>query len=57
MIGGQRQQDSKTQRSSTETVESAAGTLEGVDDVKGSDSLALSVLSVGDRVTDDLKAE
>jgi hypothetical protein len=31
-----------------EAVKSAALTLEGVDDVEGSDGLALGVLSVGD---------
>lgn len=38
---------------SAETVEGAALTLERVDDVHGGDSLALGVLGVGDRVTDD----
>ena len=38
----------------TETVEGAALTLESVDDVEGGDGLALGVLSVGDRVTNDL---
>ena len=36
-----------------EAVKSAALTLEGVDDVEGSDGLALGVLGVGDGVTDD----
>ena len=40
---------------STETVESAAGALEGVDNVKRRHRFPLSVLSVGDAVTDDLK--
>ena len=33
------------------------GTLESVHDVKGSDSLAFGVLSVGDRVTNDVLKE
>jgi len=37
-----------------ETVEGAALALEGVDDVERGDSLALGVLSVGDRVADDV---
>ena len=42
---------------STETVEGAALALEGVDDIKGGNSLALGVLSVGDGVTDDTLEE
>jgi hypothetical protein len=38
----------------TEAVESAARALEGVDDVEGSDGLSLSMLSVCDRVANDL---
>jgi hypothetical protein len=38
-----------------ETVESAARALEGIDDVERGDSLALGVLGVCDRVTDDLQ--
>jgi hypothetical protein len=34
-----------------------SGTLEGVDDVERGDSLALGVLSVGDRITDDVLEE
>jgi hypothetical protein len=41
----------------TETVKSAALTLEGVDDVERSDGLALGVLSVGDCVADDTLEE
>lgn len=41
----------------TETVEGAALSLEGVDDVERRDSLALGVLSVGDSVTDDTLKE
>jgi len=41
------------QNSTTETVEGTALALEGVDDVEGSDGLTLSVLSVGDGVTND----
>ncbi len=40
-------------RLTTETVQSAALSLEGVDDIEGGDSLALGVFSVGDCVTDD----
>ena len=40
-------------RLTTETVQSAALSLEGIDDIEGGDSLALGVLSVGDCVTDD----
>ena len=39
---------------STETVEGLSLTLEGVDDIHGSDSLSSRVLSVGDGVTDDV---
>lgn len=39
---------------STETVKSSALSLKSVDDVEGSDGLSLSVLSVGNRVTDDV---
>ena len=38
----------------TETVEGSARPLQGVDDIEGSDGLALGMLSVGDRVTNDL---
>lgn len=38
---------------STEAVEGASLALEGVDDVHGSDSLSLGVVSVGDGVTND----
>jgi hypothetical protein len=41
----------------TETVKSAALTLEGVDDVERSDGLALGVLSVGDSVANDTLEE
>jgi len=40
-------------RLTTETVQSAALSLESVDDVEGGDGLALGVLGVGDCVTDD----
>jgi hypothetical protein len=39
---------------STETVEGLSLTLEGVDNIHGSYSLSSCVLSVGDRVTDDV---
>ena len=42
---------------SAESVEGLSLTLEGVDDVHGSDSLTASVLGVGDRVTDDVLEE
>ena len=42
---------------SAETVEGLSLTLEGVDDVHGSDSLTTSMLGVGDRVTDDVLEE
>ena len=41
----------------TETVEGTALALESVDDVEGSDGLALGVLGVGDGVTDDTLKE
>ena len=44
-------------RLTTETVESAALSLEGVDDVEGCDGLALGVLSVCDCVADDTLEE
>jgi hypothetical protein len=40
--------------SSSETVESTSRPLKGVDDVKCGDRLALRMLSVGDRITDNL---
>jgi hypothetical protein len=47
----------KEKRLTTETIQSAALSLEGVDNVEGSDSLALGVLSVGDSVTNDTLQE
>lgn len=44
-------------RSTTETVESAALSLEGVHDVERRDSLALGVLGVCDRVANDALEE
>ena len=41
----------------SESVESASLSLEGIDDIKSSDSLAASVLSVGDSITDDVLKE
>ena len=38
---------------STETVQSAALSLESVDDIEGGDGLSLGVLGVGDSVSDD----
>jgi hypothetical protein len=47
----------KEMRLTTETVEGTALTLESVDNVEGSDGLALGVLSVCDGVTDDTLKE
>jgi hypothetical protein len=44
-------------RLAAETVEGAALSLEGIDNVEGCDSLALSVLGVCDGVTDDTLEE
>jgi hypothetical protein len=44
-------------RLTTETVQSPALTLEGIDDIERGDSLALGVLRVGDGVTDDTLEE
>lgn len=44
-------------RLTTETVQSAALTLESVDNIKGGDGLALGVFCVGDGVTDDTLKE
>lgn len=41
----------------TETVEGAALSLQGMDDVKSSDGLAASMLGVGDGVTNDVLQE
>lgn len=38
----------------TETVEGSARPFQGIDDIQSGDGLALSVLGVGNRVTDDL---
>lgn len=38
----------------TETIEGSARPFQGVDDVEGGDGLALSMLGVGNGVTDDL---
>ena len=40
-------------RLTTETVQSAALSLEGIDDIEGGDGLALGVLGVGDCIADD----
>lgn len=42
-------------RLSTEPVQGASRALEGVNDVESCDGLALSVLSVGDGIADDLQ--
>ncbi len=44
-------------RLSTEAVQGLALALEGIDDVKSSDGLALRVLSVGDGITNDVLEE
>jgi hypothetical protein len=41
----------------SESVESAALTLESIDDVHGSDGLSLGVLGVGDGISDDVLKE
>ena len=41
----------------TEAVQSAALAFQSVDDVHGGDGLALGVLGVGDRITDDVLKE
>ena len=46
-----------TKHLTTETVQGAALTLQGVDDIQRGDSLALGVLSVGDGITDDTLEE
>jgi hypothetical protein len=46
-----------TRRLSTETVEGSALSLQGVDDIEGSNSLPLGVFGVGDRVSDDVLEE
>ena len=40
-----------------ETVQGAALAFEGINDIKGSDGLALGMLSVGDGITDDVFEE
>jgi hypothetical protein len=48
----------KGERSScAEAVEGTALTFEGVDDIQGGDRLALGVLGVGDRVSNDVLEE
>jgi len=47
----------REKRLTTEAVESAALSLESIDDVKRGNSLALGVLSVGDGVADDALEE
>ena len=42
---------------SSEAVEGASLSLEGVDDIEGSDSLSAGVLGVGDSVSDDVLQE
>ena len=47
----------KEKHLATETVQGAALSLEGIDNVEGGDSLALGVLSVCDSVADDTLKE
>ena len=49
--------EQKSSDSTTETIQGPALPLESVDDVHGSDSLPLGMLSVGDGVTDDILQE
>ena len=48
---------SKSRRLTAEAVESAALSLQSVDDVEGGDGLALRVLSVCDGIADDALEE
>jgi hypothetical protein len=41
----------------TESIEGSALSLEGIDNIHGSDSLPLGVFSVGDSITDDILKE
>ena len=43
--------------SSTETIEGSSLSLEGIDDVEGSDSLSLGMLGVDNGVPDDVLEE
>ena len=49
--------NSETASLSTETVQSAALSLEGIDDVHGGHGLPLGVFGVGDGITDDVLQE
>lgn len=53
-VGENRNDDDNTGRLVSESVQRLSGTLEGVDNVEGSNSLALGVFGVGNRVTDDV---
>ena len=46
-----------TKRSSTETVEGSALSLESIDDIEGGDGLSLGVLGVGNGVLDNVLEE
>ena len=48
-----RERENDEMNLSTETVQSAALSFEGVDDIEGGDGLSLGVLRVGDCVSDD----
>ena len=52
-----KKEKTRAQSLTTETIEGAALALEGVDNIERGDSLALGVLRVGDRVTDDTLEE
>jgi hypothetical protein len=54
MLGGVLEVVEMTRSLDTETVERSPLSLERVDDVEGGDGLALGVLGVGDRVSDDV---
>ena len=49
--------DATADNLSSETVKGLSLTLQGVDDIHGGDSLTAGVLSVGNRVTDDVLKE
>ena len=49
--------EKRWKRLTSESVQGAALTLQSIDDVHGSDGLPLSVLGVGDGVTDDVLEE
>ena len=50
-------EDQYRRRLASEAIEGASLPLEGIDDVESSDSLAASMLGVGDGITDDVLKE